>query len=222
MGVRSRASRVPETLDPEAPELGLVMEDDFVDVFPSTGGVGDSPVRTSVLDETLGTSPWPKPSISLSIPGLDTGGAAAAVSPAIPGSHGVATPSPAKEAVLRSTRSVGAVREEDDMESPVPSPLPFRLGLAPALTIDPGGDCVPTELEKKRAKLERFRYECSEVCRLLSFGLVFSLRYVLVRKKKKMPCVPCSSVRTERCNQAEIPHQPKPIPEFFNTLSYLW
>ncbi|CAN0383702.1 unnamed protein product, partial [Ascophyllum nodosum] len=35
--------------------------------------------------------------------------------------------------------------------------------VAPTLTIDPGGECVPTELEKKRAKLEKFRYECSEV-----------------------------------------------------------
>ncbi|CAN0505778.1 unnamed protein product, partial [Ectocarpus sp. 12 AP-2014] len=31
------------------------------------------------------------------------------------------------------------------------------------LTIEPGGDCVPTELEKKRAKLEKYKYECSEV-----------------------------------------------------------
>ncbi|CAM9338178.1 unnamed protein product [Hapterophycus canaliculatus] len=31
------------------------------------------------------------------------------------------------------------------------------------LTIDPGGECMPTELEKKRAKLEKYKYECSEV-----------------------------------------------------------
>eukprot|EP00904_Undaria_pinnatifida_P010607 jgi/Undpi1/6677/HiC_scaffold_20.g09156.m1 len=135
------------------------MDDDFVDVFPSAGGVGDSPVRTAT-QEHLGTgSPWARPSISLSIPGLDTGGAAAAVSPAIPGSRGVATPSPAKEAELRSARA--ASRDEDVVESPAPSPFPGRMGMA--LTIDPGGECVPTELEKKRAKLEKFRYECSEV-----------------------------------------------------------
>lgn len=184
MGVRSRASRVPETLEPEPPEPNFVMEDDFVDEFPSAGGVGDSPVKTAVLNATSGTSPWPEQQISLSIPGLDTGGAAAAVSPAIPGSHGVATPSPAKGSVIRSARSVSAVREDDDMESPVPSPHPFRVGLAPALTIDPGGDFVPTELEKKRAKLERFRFECSEVCRSLSFWFGVS-----GCKKKEIPCI---------------------------------
>ena len=162
------------------------MDDDFVDVFPSAGGVGDSPVRTAT-QEHLGTgSPWARPSISLSIPGLDTGGAAAAVSPAIPGSRGVATPSPAKEAELRSARA--ASRDEDVVESPAPSPFPGRMGMA--LTIDPGGECVPTELEKKRAKLEKFRYECSEVgvCLVSGWvlpwpgqGCVFLLFFVAVR-----------------------------------------
>lgn len=142
------------------------MDDDFVDVF--RGGVGDSPVKTAAaLEPHLNAgSSWPRPSISLSIPGLDTGGAAAAVSPGIPGSRGVATPSPAKESMLRSARSVSGAREEDDVfESPTPSPhLPnSRIGMAPCLTIDPGGECVPTELEKKRAKLEKYKYECSEV-----------------------------------------------------------
>lgn len=138
------------------------MDDDFVDVFPSAGGVGDSPVRTATQEHLGSGSPWPRPSISLSIPGLDTGGAAAAVSPAIPGSRGVATPSPAKEAELRSARAASSgTRDEEVVESPSPSPFPNRIGMA--LTIDPGGECVPTELEKKRAKLEKFRYECSEV-----------------------------------------------------------
>lgn len=153
----SRSSRKPEDHSE-----GLQMDDDFVDVFPSAGGVGDSPVRTATQEHLGSGSPWPRPSISLSIPGLDTGGAAAAVSPAIPGSRGVATPSPAKEAELRSARGVSSgARDEDVVESPSPSPFPNRIGMA--LTIDPGGECVPTELEKKRAKLEKFRYECSEV-----------------------------------------------------------
>ena len=140
------------------------MDDDFVDVFPSAGGVGDSPVKTE--DAQLGSdSPWPRtPVFSLSIPGLDTGGGAAAVSPAIPRSRGVASRSPVKEGVLRSARVVSGVREETDVttDSPAASPHGRRM-VAPTLTIDPGGECVPTELEKKRAKLEKFRYECSEV-----------------------------------------------------------
>lgn len=147
------------------------MDDDFVDVF--RGGVGDSPVKTScALDHELGsTSSWRSgPPIALSIPGIETGGGAAAVPPAIP-SHGIAMPSPAKESVYRSARTISDLREDDGASqqhtaqqqlSPVPSPHP-RFGMAPALTIDPGGDCVPTEMEKKRAKLERFRFVCSEV-----------------------------------------------------------
>lgn len=154
----SLASREPEKKPEE-----LQMDDDFVDVFPSAGGVGDSPVRTAEPEHLGAGSPWPRPPISLSIPGLDTGGRAAAVSPAIPGSRGVATPSPAKEGVLRSARTVSGARDEDVVESPAPSPHPIRAGVVPLLTIDPGGECVPTELEKKRAKLEKFRYECSEV-----------------------------------------------------------
>lgn len=159
------APRVSREL-PDKETKGKQMEDDFVDVFPSAGGVGDSPVKTDQQQHLGSGSPWPRPPISLSIPGLDTGGAAAAVSPAIPGSRGVATPSPAKEAVLRSARAVSGSREEEvTIESPAPSPhLNIRCGMAPLLTIDPGGeDCVPTELEKKRAKLEKYRLECSEV-----------------------------------------------------------
>lgn len=132
------------------------MDDDFVDVFPSAGGVGDSPVKTEGAHLGPG-SPWPRPPVvSLSIPGLDTGGAAAAVSPAIQGSRGVATRSPVKESVFRSARAVMGTKETDlTPDSPAASP--------PTLTIDPGGECVPTELEKKRAKLEKYRYECSEV-----------------------------------------------------------
>lgn len=158
MGARSRSSRERQE------QAGPVEMDDFVDVFPSAGGVGDSPVKTAAVEHLGSGRSWPRPSISVSIPGLDAGGGAAAVSPAIPGSRGVATPLLAKEGVLRSARAVsGAMDEEDVNESPAPSPHPTRIGMAPALTIDPGGECVPTELEKKRAKLERFRYECSEV-----------------------------------------------------------
>lgn len=147
------------------------MDDDFVDVF--RGGVGDSPVKTSCApDHDLGsTSSWRSgPPISLSIPGIETGGGAAPVSPAIP-SHGIAMPSPpAKEGVLFSARTFTNLRDDDYASqhtgqlqlSPVSSPHP-RFGLTPILTIDPGGECIPTELEKKRAKLERYRYICSEV-----------------------------------------------------------
>lgn len=152
------------------------MDDDFVDVF--RGGVGDSPVKTSCApDRDLGsTSSWPSgPPISLSISGIETGGGAAAVSPAIP-SQGIAMPSPAKESFFRSARTISDLREDDCVSqqhtaqvqqlSPVSSPHP-RLGMTHVLTIDPGGECIPTELEKKRAKLERFRYVCSEVSVLL-------------------------------------------------------
>lgn len=145
------------------------MENDFVDVFPSAEGVGDSPVKTS---EELhqGGSSWSRPSLSLSIPGLDTGGREALVSPAVSGSRGVT--SLTKEGVLRSARSVSvsapapapAPREDDIvmLDTPSESAAPAGIGLMP-LTIEPGGECIPTELEKKRAKLEKYRYECSEV-----------------------------------------------------------
>lgn len=146
------------------------MENDFVDVFPSAEGVGDSPVKTSE-EHHQGGSSWSRPSLSLSIPGLDTGGREALVSPAVSGSRGVT--SLAKEGVLRSARAVSvstpaapapAPREDDIvmLDTPSESPASAGLGLMP-LTIEPGGECVPTELEKKRAKLEKYRYECSEV-----------------------------------------------------------
>lgn len=145
------------------------MADDFpVKATQLDEGVGDSPVKPSHL-EYLGTgsiSGWPCPPISLSIPGLDTGGGAAAVSPAISGSRGVATPSPAKEGMLRVSRpvsSIGAMDDGDISESPAPSPHPGRTCMVFALTIDPGGECMPTELEKKKAKLDKYRLECSEV-----------------------------------------------------------
>lgn len=153
-----------ETLAAEIGQSGSVlcsMENDFVDVFPSAGGVGDSPVKASA-SEDQGSS-WSRPSLSLSIPGLDTGGREALVSPAVSGSRGVN--SLAKEGVLRSARAVSAATREDDivmLDTPSESPAPRGMSLMP-LTIDPGGECMPTELEKKRAKLEKYRYECSEV-----------------------------------------------------------
>lgn len=136
------------------------MEDDFVDVFPSAGGVGDSPVKG------LPDSSSNRPALSLSIPtGLESGGREALVSPAVTEGLG-------KESLLRSARAVseasesGLTREEDVvmLDTPSESPSPARgVGLMP-LTIEAGGgECMPTELEKKRAKLEKYRYECSEV-----------------------------------------------------------
>lgn len=148
VGVRARADKAESD-----------MENDFVDVFPSGDrGVGGSPVKAPTEH---GGSSWARPAISLSIPGIDTGGSAAAVSPAVP-SQGVATPSHAKEGMLRMGRPV-VEQEMDAQESPAPSPSPLRFGLTPMLTIEPGGEFVPTELEKKRAKLEKYRYVCSEV-----------------------------------------------------------
>lgn len=172
------------------------MENDFVDVFPSAGGVGDSPVKTSASEEhRQGGSSWSRPSLSLSIPGLDTGGREALVSPAVSGSRGVN--SHAKEGVLRSARAVSAAAaaaaasREDDvvmLDTPSQSPAPVGMDLMP-LTIDPGGECVPTELEKKRAKLEKYRYECSEVGRgywgavgHVSYGVDGEVNAVLVEK----------------------------------------
>lgn len=134
------------------------MENDFVDIFPSAGGVGDSPVK--------GLPGSSKPALSLSIPtGLESGGREALVSPAVTEGLG-------KESLLRSARAVseasesGVAREDDVvmLDTPSESPSPSRgVGLMP-LTIEAGGaECVPTELEKKRAKLEKYRYECSEV-----------------------------------------------------------
>lgn len=136
------------------------MENDFVDVFPSAGGVGDSPVKG------LPGSSSCRPALSLSIPtGLESGGREALVSPAVTEGLG-------KESLLRSARGVseasdaGEAREDDIvmLDTPSESPRPARaVGLMP-LTIEAGGgECVPTELEKKRAKLEKYRYECSEV-----------------------------------------------------------
>ena len=137
------------------------MENDFVDVFPSAGGVGDSPVKG------LPGSSSSRPALSLSIPtGLESGGREALVSPAVTEGLG-------KESRLRSARAVseasevGVMREDDvvmlDTPSESPSPAARGVGLMP-LTIEAGGgECVPTELEKKRAKLEKYRYECSEV-----------------------------------------------------------
>lgn len=146
------------------------MENDFVDVFPSAGGVGDSPVKMSASEEhQQGGSSWSRPALSLSIPGLDSGGREALVSPAVSGSRGVTAL--AKEGALRSARAVSAAgtaaAREDGvviLETPSESPAPAAgLGGLMPLTIDAGGECIPTELEKKRAKLEKYRYECSEV-----------------------------------------------------------
>lgn len=165
---------------PGSPCACSSMDNDFVDVFPSAGGVGDSPVKTSAADEHLNPagSSWSRPGLSLSIP-ADTGGREALVSPAVPGSRRASMHSMQKEGVLRGACAVSgaAVTRQDEnaaaaaaatLEPPQPaaaaaaeSPAPPR-GLMP-LTIEPGGDCVPTELEKKRAKLEKYRYECSEV-----------------------------------------------------------
>eukprot|EP00903_Cladosiphon_okamuranus_P006522 g6373.t1 len=141
------------------------MENDFVDVFPSAGGVGDSPVKG------LPGSSSSRPALSLSIPtGLESGGREALVSPAVTEGLG-------KESLLRSARGVseasdaGVAREDDVvmLDTPSESPNPARVGLMP-LTIEAGvGECVPTELEKKRAKLEKYRYECSEVSEALLF-----------------------------------------------------
>lgn len=187
LGVPSRRENITTSASHHQHEQ---MDDDFIDAL--RGGVGDSPAKTSssacaVLPPSSSSdhhqhhfghsssprSHWPgQRAISLSIPafGMEAGGggggAAATMSPAIP-SHGIAMPSPAKESVLRSARLVlDGTREDEPLLqtqlSPVPSPHP-RFGMTAALTIDPGGECVPTELEKKRAKLERFRYVCSEV-----------------------------------------------------------
>lgn len=190
-----------ESAEAGAPQM---MDDDFVDVFPSAGGVGDSPVRSTAGSERgsgiTGGDTSRGQALSLSI-GIETGGAAAAVSPAIhPYSHNswivMPSPSPAaaasKESALRSARMVSDVMEQQQQQqqqenkdvaifcgaggdtgdrsdavveaSPAPSPAPMRFGMAPTLTIDPGGECEPTELEKKRQKLERYRFVCSEVC----------------------------------------------------------
>lgn len=133
------------------------MENDFVDVFPSAGGVGDSPVKG------LPGSSSSRPALSLSIPGLESGGREALVSPAVTEGMG-------KEFLLHSARAMseaseaGVAREDDVVMLDTPSESPARcVGLMP-LTIEAvGGECVPTELEKKRAKLEKYRYECSEV-----------------------------------------------------------
>lgn len=199
------------------------MEDDFV-TRVGGGGVGDSPVKSSAVGSGRGSgitggdtsgnincqtehhsrNRGGRPT-SLSIPasiGMETGGAAAAVSPAVPPSysssshhhiHNFVMPSPspagAKESALRSARMVSDAIEQQHQQhqqhmqedragrdvdfSPLPSPAAttptgMRFGMAPMLTIDPGGECVPTELEKKRQKLERYRYVCSEVrCNLI-------------------------------------------------------
>lgn len=151
------------------------MENDFVDVFPSAGGVGDSPVKG------LPGSSSSRPALSLSIPtGLESGGREALVSPAVTEGLG-------KESKLRSARAVseasevGVAREEDVvmLDTPSESPSPARgVGLMPLTIEASGGECMPTELEKKRAKLEKYRYECSEVsgvdapvCRLVACWL---------------------------------------------------
>ncbi len=148
------------------------MENDFVDVFPSAGGVGDSPVK----GQPEGSSTSNARSLSLSLtsqshPGLHTGGGREAlVSPR----H----PSLAKEGGLRSARAVpeageaaaaaasaSAAAREEDVEMTLEQESEDRPSLGLALSIDPVDDCayVPTELEKKKAKLEKYRYECSEV-----------------------------------------------------------
>lgn len=138
------------------------MENDFVDVFPSAGGVGDSPVK----GPPEGSSTSNPRSLSLSLtshPGLHTGGGREAlVSPR----H----PSLSKEGGLRSARTVSeagdAVAKEEDVEMLEQESQGCRPGgLGLALSIDPVDDCayVPTELEKKKAKLEKYKYECSEV-----------------------------------------------------------
>jgi len=141
------------------------MENDFVDVFPSAGGVGDSPVK----GQPEGGSTSNPRSLSLSSltshPGLHTGGGREAlVSPR----H----PSLAKEGGLRSARAVpeageaaAAAARDEDVEMMLEQESEERPSLGLALSIDPVDDCayVPTELEKKKAKLEKYKYECSEV-----------------------------------------------------------
>lgn len=155
------------------------MDNDFVDVFPSAGGVGDSPVKTTASEGHLNQGSSSRPGLSLSIP--DTGGREALVSPAIPGSRGVSVASMAKESALRSARPVsgastpGAREEDVVMSLDTPSESPAAVGgggLMMPLTIDPGGECMPTELEKKRAKLEKYKYECSEVRAVCRAGVV--------------------------------------------------
>lgn len=217
MSSRSGSAVGEETAAEIAPQA--TMDDDFVDIFPSTGGVGDSPVKTrsgaiqgdgiasctggNTFHHNNNNSNHHQRPTSLSIPaamGMETGGAAAAVSPALPYTNrGIAmpSPSPAKESALRSARTVsldltdqdngvalsnsdyrgntamviGPESEPSPPSSPSPRSNPMRFGVAPALTIDPGGECVPTELEKKRAKLERYRLVCSEV-RLYVFSQI--------------------------------------------------
>jgi len=117
------------------------MENDFVDVFPSAGGVGDSPVK----GQPEGGSTSNPRSLSLSSltshPGLHTGGG--------------------REALV----SAAAAARDEDVEMMLEQESEERPSLGLALSIDPVDDCayVPTELEKKKAKLEKYKYECSEV-----------------------------------------------------------
>lgn len=191
------------------------MDNDFVDVFPSAGGVGDSPVKTSASEGHLNQGSSSRPGLSLSIP--DTGGREALVSPAIPGSRGVSVASMAKESALRSARPVSgastpAMRDEDVVMSlDTPSESPAAVGgggLMMPLTIDPGGECMPTELEKKRAKLEKYKYECSEVgaLRLSRFRLGKEFRplgdvflFLFVMERWSIP----SSFRLRKCMNGE-------------------
>ncbi|CAM9647910.1 unnamed protein product [Choristocarpus tenellus] len=133
--------------------------DDFAAIFPASG-VGDSPSKSFRFVSPSPAVSGPCPPLSLSLPVAQAGGAAATPSPATPNGGTSTAAYPAKEDILRVASSVGS--DDGEFAGQETPAILSRLG-AGMLTIDPGGEFVPTELEKKRAKLARYRHMCSEV-----------------------------------------------------------